>query len=89
MTTRDKITYAVPTHTWMTLPGTAVQVRHEAGRSANVTVSADGALTIEEPEHFWATRPMPPAVPADLGGKVVELDPSSPQAAVKSWREAQ
>lgn len=29
MTARDKITYAVPTHTWMTLPGTVVQVRHE------------------------------------------------------------
>jgi hypothetical protein len=84
----------VPTHTWVTIPGTTVQVRHEAGGLTWCEITdaepfGVPALTVSNPEAHWSTRPLPAAQKADLGGFAVELDPSSPQAAVRSWREAQ
>jgi hypothetical protein len=54
--------FALPSHQWLTLPGSLIQVRHELGHPGNCTLH-DGALTLDFPEGHWSTRPLPPATP--------------------------
>lgn len=47
---------AIPARVWVTVPGTQVQVRHEAGHTSWCRVHEDGSLTFGNPDVAWMTR---------------------------------
>jgi hypothetical protein len=48
---------AIPAHVWVTVPGTQVQVRHDAGHTSWCRVDKDGSLTFGNTDVAWETRP--------------------------------
>jgi hypothetical protein len=49
----------VPPRTWIAVPGTSVQVRHEAEGAAWYRPCLDGSLILREPGVGWTTRIAP------------------------------
>ncbi|MFY9806550.1 MAG: hypothetical protein WAK86_04700 [Pseudonocardiaceae bacterium] len=47
---------AIPARVWVTVPGTEVQVRHDAAHTNWCRVHQDGSLTFGNPEVAWVTR---------------------------------
>lgn len=49
----------VPPHTWTFVPGTRLQVHHEANHLSWCELHKDGSLTVGDPYDRWSTRMAP------------------------------